>query len=193
MILSYFILAHLLGDFIFQPTRLVLWKIKSNKGVFVHALIHFFTNLLILFPIIINGYFWLVYIVFGISFLHFWIDKEKINYDLKHDKRVKPFIIDQLLHLLTILLAYFFISNIKFILPDTTFYQIYSDIKIISFISFLVFFTAVIEIFSLQRQREKNIHAHLKIRTEKVLLRVIVFTSIYALLMFLAFYASGKL
>ncbi len=111
MILSYFILAHLLGDFVFQPTRLVLWKIKSNKGVFVHAFIHFVINLLILMPIIINGYFWLIYIIFGISFLHFWIDKEKINYDLKHDKKVRPFIIDQLLHLLTILLAYFFINR----------------------------------------------------------------------------------
>ncbi len=193
MILSYFILAHLLGDFVFQPTRLVLWKIKSNKGVFVHAFIHFVINLLILMPIIINGYFWLIYIIFGISFLHFWIDKEKINYDLKHDKKVRPFIIDQLLHLLTILLAYFFISRIQLILPDTYFYQVYSDIKIISFVSFLVFFTAVIEIFSFQFQREKNIHARLSIRAEKMLLRVIVFTSIYFLLMFLAFYASEKL
>lgn len=193
MILSYFILAHLFGDFIFQPTSLVLWKIRSNKGVFVHALIHFFTNLLILSPIIINGYFWVIYAAFGISFLHFWIDKEKINYDLKYDKKVKLFVLDQLLHLLTILLAYFFISNIELVLPSTKFYEIYSDIKIVSFISFLVFFTAVIEIFSLQKQREKNIHARLKIRAEKVLLRVIVFTSIYALLMFLAFYASGKL
>ncbi|MBI5754436.1 DUF3307 domain-containing protein, partial [Candidatus Peregrinibacteria bacterium] len=110
MILGYLIFAHLLGDFIFQPNRLVLWKIKSKCGILTHVIVHFILNLLILSPFIWNGHYWVIAAAFLICFAHFWIDEIKISYDLKHDKKVIPFLIDQLMHLLTILLVYFFIQ-----------------------------------------------------------------------------------
>lgn len=191
MILSYFILAHLLGDFVFQPGSLVLWKAKSKKGVFAHSMIHFGINLLVLLPFLINGYLWLIPAAAIISFVHFCLDQLKINYNLTHDQKVLPFVVDQLLHLLTILLVYFFISEIPLTLPESTFYLVYSDIRIIIFLSFIIFVSSVIEIFHYEKQREKNKDAKLKINSRKMQTRIIVLTLIYALFMILSFYARG--
>lgn len=191
MILGYLIFGHLLADFIFQPNSLVIWKHKSKTGIFVHVLIHFFVSIIILLPFLINGYFWLIYVSAGLAFTHFWIDRVKINYDLKHDKKVIPFIIDQLLHLLTILLAYFFIQNISLELPETKFYAIYSDIRIIIFLSFIVFVSTVIEVYHYQKQREKDSQAKLKINSSQIFIRILVFSIVYLFFMLLSFYARG--
>jgi hypothetical protein len=114
MILLYLILSHLIGDFVLQPNKLVHWKIKSKKGAFVHVLIHFIVNLLIFLPFLIKGYLWLIVVFFFMSFIHFWIDEVKIKYDLKYDKKVKAFILDQFLHLLIVFIAYIAIRYIYF-------------------------------------------------------------------------------
>lgn len=191
MILGYLMFAHLLGDFIFQPTSLVQWKMKSKNGVFVHVLIHFAISALIIMPFIINGYFWLLGIIAFISFTHFWIDQAKINYNIKHDQKVKPFIIDQLLHLVTLLVIYFFIANIPLQLPTTYFYQLYSDAYIIIFLSLIVFVSTVIEIYHFQKQREKNARAQLKMNSSRVLTRITVFTVLYIVFVLIGFYARG--
>lgn len=192
MLLGYLILGHLLGDFIFQPNKLVLWKMRSKIGTLAHTAIHFILNLLILLPFIINGYIWLIGVAFGLSFMHFWIDQVKINYDLKHDKKVLPFLIDQLLHLLAILVIYFFIQNITLALPTDDFYAIYTDIRLIIFISFIILSTTVVEIYLLQKKREKNNNAVLKMNPKGILKRILVVAMIYALFMILSFYARGN-
>ena len=191
MIFSYFLLAHLLADFVFQPAKLVQWKMKSMLGTLVHVLIHFVVSAIILLPFILNGYHWLLLIIAGITTVHFIIDQAKINYDLKHDQKVKPFIIDQLLHLLTILIAFEFIRDKEFILPNTnSFYEFYANTDIITFLSFIVVVSTVVEVFNFQKKREKNDNAKLKINSDQVLGRIIVFTVIYAFSMILSFYFS---
>jgi len=192
MILTYLILAHLLGDFIFQPKKLVIWKMRSKWGTFVHALVHLIINVAILLPFILAGEYWLLYTVTALTFTHFWIDEAKINYDLKHDNKVRPFIIDQLLHLLTILLAYFFMGELTINLPEGQFFKIFSDIRIINLISFLIFSTTVIEIFRFQKEREHNKKALFHFDANSMLNRMIGFTIIYGIFMFLAIYAFSK-
>ncbi len=153
MILAYLVLAHLLSDFLLQPTRLVVWKIKSKKGTFIHSFIHTIVALIILIPFLINGYYQLIYVVLGISFVHFWIDEAKINYALKHDNKIKPFVIDQILHLFTIVIAFLFVRNIDFNLPDTQFYQTYTDPKAITIVLLLVSTITIIEILRLRKKR----------------------------------------
>ena len=188
MILGYLILAHLLGDFVLQPNKLVLWKIKSKIGILVHALVHFCINILVLLPFIIKGAFWLIPSALFISVIHFSIDQTKINYDLKHDKKVLPFLIDQLLHLLTILIAYFFLGKIELNIPKTQFYEIYTNIRIVIFLSLIILATTVVEIYRFQKQRERNRNATLKLNSDKMLNRLIVLTLVYALFMALSFY-----
>ena len=189
MLLGYLILAHLLGDFVFQPNSLVLFKSKSQLGILIHASIHFALTVLILSPFIYNGYFWLVGIAFAVSFAHFFIDNIKINYDLKHDKKVVPFLVDQFMHLLTMMIAYFFVQNIALSLPKGDFYTIYTDIRVIIFLSFIILCSTVVEIYQLQLEREKKRNATLKIDSGKMLQRIVVFTLVYGLFILLSFYA----
>lgn len=190
MILGYLIFSHLLGDFVFQPDALVKYKMKSVKGVLIHVLIHFIVSLIVLLPFLINGYFWLIVVVAGISFAHFWIDKAKINYDLKNDKKVLPFVIDQLLHFITILVAYFLIRDLNFSLPETIGYQIYTNINIIVFLSFLIFLSSTTETFRYQMQRERNANAQFHPSVKNALKRILVFMVFYVAVMLLSFYAT---
>lgn len=192
MLLGYLILAHLLGDFVFQPNKLVSWKIKSKWGILVHVLVHFVLNLIILAPFLVNGYYWLILAAFLLCFAHFLIDHIKISYDLKHDKKVAPFLLDQLMHLVAILLVFFFTRNINLALPDTRFYEIYGDIRLIILATFLVLSSTVIEIYRFQKEREKKENTVLKIHTREMLIRVIAVTLIYAVFMILSFYARGN-
>lgn len=154
MILGYLLLSHLLADFVLQPKKLVLWKIKSKLGTLVHAVIHFVVLTLAFLPIIIvNGYYWILAVLFGLALAHFVIDEAKIHYSLKHTRKIKPFIADQLLHVLTLLLAYFLISKESIYLPQSTFYAFYTDIHIIILLCLLVFFGTVIDIY---RQQKNN-------------------------------------
>lgn len=189
MILSYLILTHLLGDFVLQPSKLVHWKMRSYKGTLVHSLIHFFIGIVLLLPFIFNGYAWLIAIVFTISLIHFFIDQAKISYSLKHDEKVRPFIIDQMLHLLTIMLVNFFLGNMEFTLPENQFTLIYSDLKIINFFSFLVFGGSVIEIYNFQKNREKNTKAQLKFNKIEMVKRMLAFTMVYGFFTILSIYS----
>ena len=189
MILAYLILAHLIADFVLQPTKLVMWKIKSKNGGIIHALVHFIVSTILLLPIIINGVPWLILVTLAISFIHFWIDGGKINYDIKHDKKVRPFVIDQMLHLLTILLIYFFIQSTTYTLPDMTFYRVYTNIVFVNFLSLLIFFTAVIEVYRFQKERERNQKAQIKFHTKQLAQRVVVFSALYIIFLILAIFA----
>ena len=186
--LLYLIFAHLLGDFILQPSKLVLWKSKSIKGTFVHASIHFLVTVLVLLPFIINGYTELIFIAFGLAFVHFWIDEAKINYDLKHDKKVYPFLVDQFMHLITITGAYLMIRHIQFELPVGKFYAIYGEPKLIMFLAFLVIVTTVMEVYHLQRERERNRFIKMRVNSEKMLSRIIIFSILYSIFFVLNFY-----
>ena len=180
----------MLGDFVFQPESLVRLKMKSMKGVFIHVLIHFALGIIVLLPFIMHGYLWLIAVIFGISFCHFWIDQAKISYNLKHDKKTKAFVIDQLLHLLTLLLAYFFVGNISLNLPETFGLKIYTNISVLIFLSFLIFLSNVVEIYRLQEVREKNADAKFKPNTENIAKRIGVFAVLYVFFMAMAFYAT---
>lgn len=190
MILTYLIFAHLLGDFVFQPTKLVEWKMKSSKGNLVHAIIHFLTMVLVLSPFIFNGYWGLLALALGISFVHFWIDEAKINYNLKHDKKVLPFIVDQLMHFITIAVAYFLIMDIKFILPEGGFYAVYGDVRLIIFLSFVVFVTTVIEVFRFQNETEKKKNTKIEINMDKMMSRVVILSVIYLAFLLLSLYLA---
>lgn len=190
MILPYLILAHLLGDFIFQPTKLVMWKSESKVGTLTHSAIHFLVILLILSPFILNGHWDLLLVAFGLAFVHFWVDEAKINYDLKHDERVLPFMVDQIIHLITIIVAYLLIMGKTYTLPEGSFFQIYGDIRLVIFLSFIVFVTTVIEVFRFQKDQEKKKATKLKINSERMLSRVIIFSMLYAIFLFISLYVG---
>lgn len=190
MILAYLIFAHLLGDFIFQPSKLVLWKIKSKRGTLVHVFIHFLVSSLVLSPFIIYGHTWLLALNLGLAFVHFWIDEAKISYDLHHDEKLLPFLVDQFLHLLSILLAYFAIDHINFQLPGSRFSLIYQDIRILGFLNLLILFSTFAEVYRYQKEREHNKKAKFHPNSDRMLTRILALSITFAAFMLISLYAS---
>lgn len=180
MILGYLIFAHLLGDFVFQPDTLVNWKQKNNWGIFIHVLIHFIITNIIFLPFILNGYIWIFGLIFGVCFIHFFIDFGKIWYEKKHPVKIATFIIDQLLHLIILSLAFFFIKNITLTVQETIFYSLYKDKQIIILLSLLVLVYIIQEGYHLLH---KTPLPHLA--------RIITVILLYALYFLLNFYDSG--
>jgi hypothetical protein len=99
------ILAHLIGDFILQPTKWVLHK-QSNKIVskylYLHILLHFILYMLILWDLSL----WKIALIVCIG--HFCIDVLKLYIDAFFTNKSIPFFIDQSLHLLLIYCCVFY-------------------------------------------------------------------------------------
>ena len=105
MILIKLLLAHLIGDFFLQPTSWVkqkeVEKLNSPK-LYLHVLIHIGLLFLILWDVTM----WPLILIIGAS--HFVIDALKLLCQKKKSKRFL-FFLDQVLHILVIVLVYWFL------------------------------------------------------------------------------------
>ena len=107
IILIKLLLAHLIGDFILQPKKWVeekeQKKLKSSK-LYFHVLIHIIITTLVLW----NLQLWPIIAIIGVS--HFIIDAVKLLIQKEKTKRL-IFFIDQLLHVLVIVVCYYFVAE----------------------------------------------------------------------------------
>lgn len=99
MSLILLLIAHLAGDFIFQPQALAVKKKESFKYQIIHAIIYTI-SLLIVFALYLDISFVIIFTIASFI-IHFIIDyvRIKIASDKKTSFQVIAFIIDQLLHL----------------------------------------------------------------------------------------------
>lgn len=111
LILLQLLLAHIITDFVLQPTRLILQKQeKKSKSAFLY--IHSLIAGLLTYIFLMRLEWW--YVALFISVAHFFTDLWKLH---KGDT-LKLFIIDQLLHLLAIMIAWLYLtSNFENVLP----------------------------------------------------------------------------
>ncbi|MEZ4676203.1 MAG: DUF3307 domain-containing protein [Caldilineaceae bacterium] len=97
-LLTTLLLAHLFADFPLQTNKLARWKKTSIHGVLIHVVIYMaITALLLQQPL----RFWPL--ILGLGAVHFAIDALKKVCPLKNE--VHGFLLDQLMHILTVLLA----------------------------------------------------------------------------------------
>jgi hypothetical protein len=97
------ILAHLCGDFLFQPDRWISEKeIKKHRSpkLYFHVLIHGFLTFLLVWDLA----FWLPLCI--IILTHYFIDLSKVAFQKPHNRKIW-FALDQLLHLTVIFLIWF--------------------------------------------------------------------------------------
>ena len=99
------LLAHLVGDFILQPTRWVLHK-QSNKitskFLYLHVLLHFVLYMLVLW----NLSLWKI--AAAVAVLHFIIDLLKLYANDMFKNKSIPFFIDQALHIIVLYCCAFY-------------------------------------------------------------------------------------
>lgn len=179
MILGYLILAHLLGDFIFQPSKLVFWKMSSKWGILVHCLIHFTLLNLVFAPFLLNGNYAFLSAIAFVVVCHFFIDYLKISYDLKHNNKIVPFLVDQLLHLIAIGLAASFMIKSALPLPRGEYLNIYTDVRIIVFLSAVICVSAVVEVFYFQMKRQKDKNAKFHPSFSRMLIHIAILVLAY--------------
>lgn len=93
------LLAHLLGDFLLQPTRWVLHK-EANKAaspyLYAHVAVHFALTMLLVW----DTSFWIPALVIAGS--HYLIDLAKLYVNPHFRYRGIPFLADQFLHVLVL-------------------------------------------------------------------------------------------
>lgn len=144
MIFTKLILAHLLGDFIFQPTSWVRDKEKNREKslyLYLHVFVHFLLAMLLLWNLKL---WWIAAII---AATHYVIDWAKLKFQKKNTQR-SWFIWDQILHFTVIVIISFGFSfnewryyNFEFILPYLTgflFLTVPSSIIIKNLISYWV-------------------------------------------------------
>lgn len=178
MILGYLVLAHLLGDFVFQPSKLVTWKISSKWGILVHCAVHLVLLSLVVSPYLLLGNLYFLTAILFVTACHFFIDHAKISYDLRHDNKVGPFLIDQLLHFIAIALAASFLEKSG---PA----QVYGDPRLIIFLCLVIVIGPVVEVFRYQKMRSRNAKAKFQPSIRHTLIRLTIFTLLYGALIFL--------
>ena len=182
MIPSYLIFAHLISDFVLQPSKLVEYKEKSFGGVLIHSLIHVVVATILLFPYLGHTAVWNAILVSGV--IHAVIDQGKISLQIRTDKYVYPFMLDQMLHFFTLysVITFFKLNALSEALPSNFFFDnIYVNKNLLVFLIAVVFCTVVYDIVGFQLKREKNshlkFHFHNKHATTRVLLAAIVFAA----------------
>lgn len=110
MIFLKLILAHLFGDFLFQPDKWVInkeqKKIKS-KYLYFHVLLHIGLVFLVLWDLSL----WYIPLIIGVS--HYLIDVAKLYFQTRKTKRLW-FFLDQFLHFAFIFAISFYFKEINF-------------------------------------------------------------------------------
>ncbi len=178
MIILYLILGHLIADFVLQPAKLVQWKIKSKVGLIVHCAIHVIVSAVFLFPYLNLK---VSLILFGLGVVHFVIDYAKINTSLKSDKFVGYFVIDQIVHFVTLLGAGVAILYLDKPQTQSQFMPgIYNNPYIILFLILLVFMSYTIEIYRHTRSA-RRISEGAEFNYHDMLLRILALTFVYIL------------
>lgn len=152
MITTYLIIGHLLNDFLLQPYKLIQWKMKSYVGVLTHVIILAFVSAAFLFPYLGRWETWAV--IGAISIVHFIIDLAKINIALKYDNFPLPYLADQAIHFIIILIGGGLLVRVAFVPPDTWFFHnIYSNVWVWVGCMAVIFAGYMISILFLQTKK----------------------------------------
>lgn len=156
MATTYLIIAHLLADFNLQSKWLIDWKMRSTKGVLLHVAIFTIVACIFLFPYLGR---WETWLVIGlISILHFVTDQIKIDIALKSDKYILPFIADQTIHFVSLIIGGYYLQTLDIKLPETYFYEaIYTNLYVVAAILVIIFSIYAVDIMFLQKTKPKKI------------------------------------
>lgn len=124
------LLAHLIGDFLLQPTTWVLDKeAKKHKSIYLyfHILLHGILAFALVFE---KDFLWFALLL---AVLHGVIDSFKLQFQTKKTKRFW-FLLDQILHLITIFGIAFFYTNttIDFNLSGDNFWIVITGIVLLT-------------------------------------------------------------
>jgi len=157
MVGLHLLLAHLLGDFVFQSNDLIQRKYRSWVGTFEHVCIVGFFTALLLFPFLTEFKSWLI--VVAVFTVHFIQDLLKTKFDLllnSKRKSVWPFFLDQALHFSLLLYLADKLNKLPFSDFPPWVINIYFSKFLIAYLLGLVFFSYTYDLIVYQFKRQKS-------------------------------------
>lgn len=185
MVVLYLILAHLIADFMLQPIKLVRWKSESVKGIISHSAIHVIVTLILISPYL-NVETGAIVLLLGI--VHGFIDRTKIDISLKSDKFVRYFVLDQVVHFITIIIAGLAISSI---VSGQMLYNfmpaIYGDYMFVMFLILGVFLSYTMEIYNHTVLMQHQAFGEAKFHYGNMILRISALAIVYAMFAIVGF------
>lgn len=183
MIFLHLIIAHLLGDFVFQSNDLILKKYKSWKGILEHVSIITAISILLLFPLLQNPEIWTL--IGLIALAHFTQDCLKIAYEIRYNsaRSTLPFFLDQIFHVGLIAVLSMQLNDLPMIPLPAWFLSFYNAEPLaVYFIGgIMVSYSYDILLYQFARQKNKKITQY-KPNVPNMLKRIILFTGAYLLI-----------
>lgn len=187
MTFLHLILAHLLGDFVFQSNDLIQKKYKSWTGTFQHVCIIGAFTILALLP---YWHQWEAWLIIGTIFgVHFVQDCLKIELDARYNKKKStfPFFADQILH---VTLIYFLSPRLDGVAPldlpnwlATLYNSEFVTVYLIGAI--LISYTYDITLYQFFRQKSKRPPEY-KANIPSMLRRITAYTLAFVIALILA-------
>lgn len=152
----YLIIAHLLGDFVFQPNALIKWKHESWRGTLAHAFIVTAFSAFLVFPYMITPKaFWLLFLLFA---AHFAQDNLKIIWQRREEgkRSLWPFFLDQALHVFFIWVFGSELAKLPSLALPANFQAVYESQNLLLFTGLAIFFTFALDIVKFELFRVKH-------------------------------------
>lgn len=179
MITTNLIIAHLLSDFVLQPSKLIKWKMRSGAGMIFHVAVFAFVASVFLFPYLI---YWQTWVTIGaISVIHLLTDYAKINIALKKDSYSLPFLTDQAIHFASLIIGGYFLDKQNFKLPSTWFFEnIYSNLTVWIVIALLIYVIYIADIVFVQKGY-LNSKIYKKNSNKIIITKLVLFTVVFAI------------
>lgn len=180
MVILQLMIAHLLGDFVFQSNKLITEKYKRWTGTFKHALIITLFTAVALLP------YWnqvaTLKALLVIGCFHFVQDVAKVELDKHYNPKNSsvPFFVDQFMHLSLIILVGRNFGFASMTLPDWYLGLYYSPL-INALLVTLIVITFTFDITRYQFKRQKNLKLKYHPDHKGMLQRVLAFSLVYFL------------
>ncbi|BBB90498.1 MAG TPA: DUF3307 domain-containing protein [Methylomusa anaerophila] len=110
VVVALLILAHIISDFYLQTSRMAREKNLSSYALLQHTIIGMGTAVILTLP---YGNFSLLKVIAVLGLLHLIVDKSRAEFDKRHCRqRFESLLVDQMLHLLAIILSYPWLKGI---------------------------------------------------------------------------------
>lgn len=173
--------AHLTGDFVLQPNKLIEEKYISWHGTAKHALIITACNAFFMIPYWEHWKAWLV--IFGVGAVHFAQDLVKVGYDKEYnpERHPTPFFADQIVHMFVILIFASFVIG----LPGDTQLTLFQEPVIVGLYILMLAVSYVFDITKYQFNRQKKPKLKYQANPVSMLKRIALFSFFYLLILFL--------
>lgn len=154
MIFLFFLLAHLVADFLLQTEQMVEWKRESWYGILLHGIVHFLVSLVLLAVYLPSM--GIITALVLVAAAHVLIDWLKIVFEKRAKRYLVPFLLDQAAHIAVLGFAAWMVGGTTLMVRWEPLVWVYTDYAVVVGLCLLILVTYGYEIAVFQLHRKKS-------------------------------------